>query len=212
VAASASIAASYLREQKLDPSSRLATALLFAIRTETRGTETHYSRLDRRVLPWLAERADPSRLAEIESAPLAPEYYSDLVLALQNTFLYDDTAFCLLPRASGPEIVGEVADLLIRCQSIGRVFCGAVVDGDLLLSVRTGHGHEDAAVLSHKTLSGIGRGGGHHRRAGGKVPGVGPRITDDLQDELRNRWLATCGVDRQRGTRLVALREIVENL
>jgi nanoRNase/pAp phosphatase (c-di-AMP/oligoRNAs hydrolase) len=212
VAASASIAASYLREQKLDPSSRLATALLFAIRTETQGTETHYSPLDRRVLPWLAERSDPSRLAEIESAPLALEYYSDLVLALQNTFLYGDTAFCLLPRASGPEIVGEVADLLIRCQTIGRVLCGAVVDGDLLLSVRADSENEDAAVLAHKTLSGIGRGGGHHHRAGGKVPDVGPRITDDLQDELRNRWLATCGVDRQRGTRLVALREIVENL
>ncbi len=212
VAASASIAASYLREQKLDPSARLATALLFAIRTETQGSETHYSRLDRAVLPWLAERSDPSRLAEIESAPLSPEYYSDLVLALQNTFLYDDTAFCLLPRASGPEIVGEVADLLIRCESIRRVLCGAGVGGDLLLSFRTDHENEDAAVLAQKTLAGIGRGGGHRHRAGGKIPDIGPKITEDLQDDLRNRWLATCGVDRQRGTRLVPLREIVENL
>jgi nanoRNase/pAp phosphatase (c-di-AMP/oligoRNAs hydrolase) len=212
VAASASIAASYLREQKLDPGTRLATALLFAIRTETQGTETHYSRLDRRVLPWLAERSDPSRLAEIENAPLPPQYYSDLVLALQNTFLYDDAAFCLLPRASGPEIVGEVADLLIRCQSIGRVLCGAAVAGDLLLSFRTDIAGEDAAMLAQKTLTGIGRGGGHRRRAGGKVPNIGPKITEDLEDDLRNRWLATCGVDRQRGTRLVALREIVENL
>lgn len=212
VAASSSIAASYLREQKIEPGARLATALLFAIRTETRGSETHYSRLDRAVLPWLSERSDPGQLAEIESAPLAPEYYGDMVLALQGTFLYEDTALCLLPRASGPEIVGEVADLLIRCRSIHRVLCGAAVDNDLLLSVRTDKDNEDAGLLARDTLAGIGRGGGHRCRAGGKIRDVGPRIGEALQEELRNRWLATCHVDRHRGTRLVPRREIVENL
>lgn len=212
MAASSSLAASYLREQKIAPGARLATALLFAIRTETRGSETHYSRLDRAVIPWLSERSDPGQLAEIESAPLSPEYYGDLVLALQGTFLYEDTAFCLLPRASGPEIVGEVADLLIRCRSIHRVLCGAAVDNDLLVSVRTDLEDEDAGLLARDTLAGIGRGGGHRRRAGGKVPSVGPRVTETLQEELRNRWMTTCGIDRQRGTRLVSLREIVENL
>lgn len=212
VAASASIAASYLLEQKIEPCRRLATALVFAIRTETRGTETHYSRLDRQVLPWLIRLSDPSQLAEIESAPLSLEYYGDLLLALQNTFLYQDAAFCLLPRASGPEIVGEVADLLIRCQTISRVLCGAAVGGDLLLSFRAEHENDDASVLARKTLAGLGRGGGHRHRAGGKIPNIGPRITEDLEDQLRNRWLAVCGVERQRGARLVALREIVENL
>jgi nanoRNase/pAp phosphatase (c-di-AMP/oligoRNAs hydrolase) len=212
VAASSSIAASYLREQKIEPGERLATALWFAIRTETRGNETHYSPLDRSVLLWLSQRYDPSRLAEIESAPLSMEYYGDLVLALQSTFLYGDTAFCLLPRATGAEIVGEVADLLIRCNSIWRVLCGAVVGEDLLFSFRTDHDDEDAGQLARKTLAGLGRGGGHRRRAGGKIAGVGPKIPEGLQDDLRDRWLAAAKVGRQRGTRLVALREIVENL
>jgi len=186
--------------------------LLLSIRTETRGSETHFSRLDRTVLPWLSQRSDPGWLAEIESAPLSSEYYSDLVLALQNTFLYDDAAFCLLPRASGPEIVGEVADLLIRCRSIWRVLCGAAVGNDLLLSIRTDRENEDAALLAQDTLAGIGRGGGHRHRAGGKIADVGPKVSEALQEELRNRWLAVCGVERQRGTRLVPRREIVENL
>lgn len=214
-AASASIAASYLREQKLRPSPALATALLYAIRTETKGNEVRYSRLDRTVLLWVTELADPSQLAEIENAPLKPEYFADLALALQGTFIYGDTALCLLPRASGPEIVGEVADLLIRCEGIRRVLCGAVVHEDLLLSVRTAlNSDEDASALVRHTLEGIGHGGGHRHRAGGKISasGRGPIVLELLQDELLSRWLVTCGIDRQRGSYLIARREIVENL
>jgi len=212
VAASATIAASYLRDEKVEPGERLATALLFAIRTETRGSETHYSRLDRTVFRWLTDRANPSQIAEIESAPLARHYYGDLILALQSTFTYDDAAFCLLPRAGGPEMVGEVADLLIRSEDLWRVFCGAVVREDLLVSVRTERKEDDAAELARRTLAGLGEAGGHRRRAGGRIPGVGPKIGEDLENDLRNRWLEACGVDRHRGRRLVPRREIVENL
>jgi len=214
VAAAASIAASYLREQKLVPSAALATAVLYAIRTETRGCETHYSRLDRSILRWSTERADPSRLVEIEDAPLSTDYFGDLVLALQSTFLYGDTALCLLPRAIGAEIVGEVGDLLIRCEAIRRVLCGAVVDRDLVLSVRTQRDGEDAAELVRKTLEGLGQGGGHHHRAGGKIPYAArrPSVADVFRDELRNRWLAACSADPKTGSHLIARREIVENL
>lgn len=214
VAAAVSIAASYLREQRLVPSPKLATAILYAIRTETRGSESYYSRLDRSVLRWATERADPSQLAEIEDAPLALDYFGDLVLALQSTLLYGDTALCLLPRAQGAEVSGEVADLLIRCERIRRVLCGAVVDKDMVLSVRTVREGENAAELVRVTLEGIGQGGGHRHRAGGKIPGAGRRETlaDVFRDELRNRWLSACGADPDTRVHLIAPREIVENL
>jgi nanoRNase/pAp phosphatase (c-di-AMP/oligoRNAs hydrolase) len=213
VAASASIVTGYLREQNVEPGPKLATALLYAIRTETRGCETYYSRLDRSVLPWLTERANPSFLAEIEDAPLTPAYFGDLVLAFQNTTIYGHTGFCLLPRAHGPEIVGEVADLLIRCEAIKQVLCGAVVHDDLVFSVRTEHDGPDAAQLVQATLEGIGNGGGHRHRAGGKIPGLGggEKIAEPMQDVLRQRWLAACNVDGP-GERLIAVQDIVENL
>jgi nanoRNase/pAp phosphatase (c-di-AMP/oligoRNAs hydrolase) len=214
VAASASIAASYLREQQVDPGMKLATAILYAIRTETCGSETDHAALDRSVVKWLTEMADPALLAEIENAPLEREYFGDLLLAMQRTFVYDDVAMCFLPRASGPEIVGEVADLLVRCRGVRRVLCAAIVGGDLLLSARTQRGAGDAAKLLQQTLEGIGGCGGHTHRAGGKIPNVGngQKAIDELHDNLRSRWLNACGVRRRRGTRLVALRDIVENL
>jgi nanoRNase/pAp phosphatase (c-di-AMP/oligoRNAs hydrolase) len=214
VAATATIVASYLREQGIEPGVKLATAMLYAIRTETCGCETEHSTLDRSIVLWLTARSELSIIAEIENAPLSKAYYSDLVLALQGTLLFDDTSLCLLPKASGPETVGEVADLLIRCNGISRVLCGAVIDADLYVSVRTRRDDECAVTLLQKTLAGIGGGGGHAHRAGGKVSGIasGGQMTDELEQELRNRWLTACGEDRLRPKRLIGLREIVENL
>ena len=186
----------------------------YAMRTETRGEEFRYSSLDRSILLWLTERAEPTLLAEIESAPLGAEYYGDLVLAIQNTFVYGQTALCLLPRAAGAEIVGEVADLLIRYRRVHRVLCGAVVGKDLFVSVRTDSDTDGAVELVQATLEGIGSGGGHVHRAGGKVSGVGggSPIKGDWQQELRRRWLAVCNVEGKQGRRLVAKREIINNL
>lgn len=213
-AAAASIVAAYLREQEVEPGASLATAMLYAIRTETCGGEACHSPLDRAAVVWLTARANLTQLAEIESAPLRTEYFSDMALALQNTFVYDGTALCLLPSAHGPEIVGEVADLLVRCDEVQCVCCGAIVGNDCFLSVRTERLGDNAAELALKVVEGLGHGGGHEHRAGGKIAGVGRqgKMSRRLETELRNRWLAACGVEQQRGTRLVPRREIVDNL
>lgn len=214
VAASATIATTYLREQDLEPPSELATALLYAIRTETRGRETHYSAIDRAVLPWLTRRADPSLLAEIEDAPLTRGYFSDLVLALQNTFVYGDTAFCMLPHAQGPETVGELADLLVRCEEVRRVLCAAVFDHSVLISVRTDRDAGNATELLRETIRGLGYGGGHAHRAGGKLTAgaMGERVPSDMQEDLRARWLSACRIRGHHGARLVAKSAIMGNL
>jgi len=214
VAATATIVAGYLREQGIDPGVKLASAMLYAMRTETCGCETAHSELDRSIMLWLTEHAEPGLIAEIENAPLARAYFSDLVLALQGTQLFDETALCLLPKASGPETVGEVADLLIRCEGVCRVLCAGAIDDDLYVSVRTRREDERAVELLQKTLDGIGGGGGHTHRAGGKVTGIASagKMSNPLEQKLQERWLAACDEKNRRPKRLVGLREIVENL
>ncbi len=214
VAATASIVAGYLREQGIEPERDLATALLFAIRTELSGHRISLTRTDRGVLSWLSARADYGKLAEIESAPLSREYFYDLLLALENVFIYEDASLCFLPQASGAEIVGEVADLLIRCQGIERVLCGAVVEDDLVLSARTTPRGGNVLTLLRATVSGLGHCGGHLLRAGGKIAGVrhDGAIPETLYETLRERWLSACKVDQQRGSRLVRKQVILEHL
>jgi hypothetical protein len=169
--------------------------------------------LDRAVILWLTERADPALVAEIKGAPLSRDYFGELALALQSTVVYGDAALCLLPQAEGAEIVGELADLLVRCRGIHRVLSGALVNGDLVVSVRTERSDDIAARLVQTVLDGLGSGGGHVHRAGGKVPCVGSAsIHDEVKREIRDRWLATCGVTESPGKPLISRMEILTNL
>ncbi len=211
-AAAATITGQYLREQKVEPEKLLATGLLYAVRTETLGRHRPYTRTDRGVVSWLAERADHQLLTEIQNAPLPPEYFDQLLRALASAFLYGSVGVCFMPEAGGPEIVGEVADLLIRCTGVERVLCGAKIDDDLVLSSRATAAGGDATALLEKTLGGLGPCGGHQARAGGKVAAgeEGRVITQELLDEVKGRWLEVCGVKEGRGNRLVARRDVMD--
>jgi len=211
-AAAATIAGAYLREQNLEPSTELATALLYAVRTEALGKRAAFTRSDRGIVAWLAERADHQALSEIENAPLPRQHFDEMMLAFASTFLYDDAAVCFLPQTGSAEIVGEVADLLIRCTEINRVLCGAVVDNQLIVSARTSAIGGDAVRLLSPTLKGLGHWGGHPNRAGGRIVATGDdsRSTQQTLDEVKARWLQACGVHGVRGTRLVTKRDVLD--
>lgn len=213
-AATALIVSGYLREQGVDPGRELATALYYAAQTEVVATPVRFSRVERGLLAWLGEWVDHQALREISDAPRSRGYYGDLVLAIGNTFIYRDAAFSMLPDAGSPEIVGEVADLLIRCEGVRRVLCGAAVKGKLVFSARTKAGGGNAVSLLGGALRGVGHWGGHPHRAGGRIVGDdGKRpVPQSLIDEVKSRWLKACGADDERGVRLVARRGMLDIL
>jgi nanoRNase/pAp phosphatase (c-di-AMP/oligoRNAs hydrolase) len=210
-AAAATIAGGYLREQNVEPSKQLATALLYAVRTEALNQRSPFTRTDRGLVSWLSPRADHQALAEIENAPLTRQYFEEMMLAFGSTFLYGDTAVCFLPQAGSADMVGEVADLLIRCTEIHQVLCGAAVDNQLTISVRTSATGGDAVKLLSPTLKGLGHWGGHPNRAGGRIVASGAegRITQQVLEDVKTRWLRACGVGDVRGTRLVTKRDVL---
>jgi nanoRNase/pAp phosphatase (c-di-AMP/oligoRNAs hydrolase) len=210
VTASASIVTEYLREQRLEPTPVVATALLYAIRTEMIGARKALSRLDHSALRWLSGLAEYDILCEIENPPLPRYYYEELLLGLDSVLVYADSAICFLPRITAAEIIGEIADLLIRCDRLKYVLCGGRVGDDFLISARSKGEERTALTLLNQVLSGLGHSGGHRHRAGGKIP---VRMTgmdsDELEQEVRSRWLNACGSQIRRGQRFVGRKEIM---
>jgi len=99
-------------------------------------------------------------------------------------------------------VTGEFSDLLIRCEGVERVLCAAVIDDAVVVSVRVADDEEDAGKLVQCVLDGLGHGGGHAHRAGGKISNlVEPQVS--VADELRRRWRVACRCGDDPGTHLI---------
>ena len=204
-ASTASIVTSYLRENNLEPDSKMATGLLYAIETEVSGGDTLLTKLDHAMIDWLTQYANHNLLGKIRNAPLPLKYYSDVNSALEKAVVYDRSVFCFLPQISGPETVGEMADMLVRCENILSVCCIAFYANNLFVSVRTDIDGDNAADLVSQTVATMGHCGGHQHRAGGVISldTFGKLCLKNLETQLRNRWLKACRTEGNSGVRLV---------
>ncbi len=212
--ATCSIASSYLMEQNIALPARLATGLLYGIETELSGYPREASSLDDSALLFLYPLADKDLLARIRNARLPQSYFECILQALQSSFIYDRLIVSWVNELCQPELAAEVVDFLIRFEEVDWAFCGGVYQDQLVLSVRTAVRGSRAGEMLRQVVGKLGRAGGHDRRAGGTIPlaSTAPSAIEEMQSELRRRFLKALQIEECRGQRLVALREMLQNL
>jgi nanoRNase/pAp phosphatase (c-di-AMP/oligoRNAs hydrolase) len=212
--ATCSIVASYLTEQEIVVPPRVATGLLYGIQTELSGYPREASPLDDAALLTLYPLADKDLLAKIRNARLPQCYFECILQALQSSFIYDRLIISWVNNLPQPELAAEVVDFLIRFEEIDWAVCAGVYQDQLILSVRTVVRGSRAGEVLRQVVGKRGRAGGHDRRAGGTIPlaSTAPTAIEELQADLRRRLLKALHIDECRGQRLVALREMLQNL
>jgi nanoRNase/pAp phosphatase (c-di-AMP/oligoRNAs hydrolase) len=212
--ATCSLVTSYLMEQEIAVPPRLATGLLYGIETEVSGYPREASALDDRALLFLYPLADKDLLARIRNARLPQSHFGCLLQALQSSFIYDRLIISWVNELPQPELAAEAADFLIRFEEVDWAVCAGVWEDKLILSVRAAVPNAHAGDMLKQVVGDLGRAGGHDRRAGGTIPlpSTATSAILDLQGELRRRLLKALHIDECRGHRLVALREMLQNL
>jgi nanoRNase/pAp phosphatase (c-di-AMP/oligoRNAs hydrolase) len=212
--ATCSLVTSYLSEQKVDLPARLATGLLYGIETELSGYPREASELDDNALIYLYPLADKDLLARIRNARLPQSYFGCLVQALQSSFIYDRLIISWVNDLPQPELAAEVVDFLIRFEEVDWAVCAGVYRDKLILSVRAAVMDANAGEMLRQVVNGMGRAGGHDRRAGGTIylPSTSANAVEQAQGELRRRLLRALRIDECRGQRLVSRKEMLQNL
>jgi nanoRNase/pAp phosphatase (c-di-AMP/oligoRNAs hydrolase) len=212
--ATCSLVTSYLMEQETPPPPPLATGLLYGIETELSGYPREASTLDDSALLYLYPLADKDLLARIRNARLPQSHFECMLQALQSSFIYDRLIISWVSELPQPELAAEVVDFLIRFEEIDWAVCAGVYEDKLILSVRAAVEDAKAGEMLRQVVDGLGRAGGHDRRAGGTVPLVSTSATavEQVQGELRRRLLKALHIDECRGQRLVKRKEILQNL
>jgi nanoRNase/pAp phosphatase (c-di-AMP/oligoRNAs hydrolase) len=212
--ATCSIVTSYLMEQNVPLPTRVATGLLYGIETELAGYPREASSLDDSALLYLYPLADKDLLARIRNARLPQSYFECLLQALQSSFIYDHLIISWVNELPQPELAAEVVDFLIRFEEVDWAVCAGVHEDQLILSVRAAVPDARAGEMLRQVVGKLGKAGGHNRRAGGSIPlsSTAFSAVEQLQGELRRRFLRALRIDECRGQRLVARRDMLQNL
>ena len=167
--ATATIFTEYLRATNVDMNARLATALLYGIKSDTQLLGRDTSSADRDAFAYLHPCYSPALLRRIERPALPADGLRRLGRALSKTKLEDNIHLLVLGRVR-EEVMPQVAELGLQAEGAEWSVAAGIVGQNLVFSVRN-VGHVRAAgEVVRAVVEGLGVGGGHRTMAKGIVP------------------------------------------
>ncbi len=167
--ATSTILVQYIQTAGLEPTSPLATALFYGIKTNTMGLGRNASPADTAAYLYLQSRIDAEALAKIEHVQLPATYFRSFEAALRAARIFGDVVISYLGTMDYPDLTAEMADLLLRLEGSRWVICTGLYEDLLILSVRT-RNRRGAGRVIQVIVQDQGRCGGHGSIAGGQVP------------------------------------------
>jgi len=165
----ATILTEYFRSLAIVPSKRVATALYYGLKTDTNNLLRSRNKADLDAFNWLFPMVSLKTLAGIEYPSLTRAYLMKLAMSIENAYQIKDAVIACLGELNNPENVAELAELLLRVESIRWSLCLGEYEDYLFISVRTSRRGWYAGKIALKLLENIGFGGGHEKTAGGNV-------------------------------------------
>jgi len=207
--ATATILTSYILSTGLKISTKLATALFYAIKAETQDLGREAKSTDMKAYFTLYQLIDFRALASIQRASLLPQYFQDMGRAIRRTTVYDDVVLSAPGQVDNPDMVAELADTFMRLKEIQWAIVMGCYDENMYISVRSNNPDNDAGELVRNVVAKMGTAGGHDMFAGGKIPcEKDPKQRWKLKEKLRKRFLVELGFDRRRkGKKLIAINK-----
>lgn len=187
--ATATILYEYLLEARIALERRLATALTYGIRSDTHDLGREACQADVAAMIELYPATNHRVLSEIQHSPIARSYFRVVARALADARCAGDTVVASAGVVTEPDLVGEIADLLLRDEQSTWVLCLGAFEGQLQLSLRTRDPHADAGRVMRRLVKGRGTGGGHRAMAGGQISLAGAGDRAALEGALRSQLL-----------------------
>ncbi|MDX1660580.1 MAG: DHH family phosphoesterase [Gemmatimonadota bacterium] len=183
----------YLKAAGLDLPTKLATALLFGIKSDTRELEREASEADLQAYLEIFPRADLTLLNRIERPRIPQRYFEAFHQALGASVIHEGALVSDVGRVENPDLVAELADFLIPLDRVEYTLVMGRHEGRLYLSLRTRHEHADAGRTISEVVRELGTAGGHGRMAGAQIDLDGD--ADATIAEVKRRFLKTLELD-----------------
>jgi nanoRNase/pAp phosphatase (c-di-AMP/oligoRNAs hydrolase) len=160
----------YLNAARIRPSTRLSTALLYGIKTDTNNFERDTRAEDVWAFRYLFPRANKNVLRKIELSELSPEILNSFKMAFDRIKILKDKIFVHMGEIDNPDVCVQLADFLMRVNNISSTVVSSVVDDNLVIILRSDGYRKNTGKMASKLFGDLGNAGGHRSAARAEIP------------------------------------------
>ncbi|MEJ2225735.1 MAG: DHH family phosphoesterase [Syntrophobacterales bacterium] len=176
--ATATILTEYLRAARIKPSLKLATALYYAIKTDTNNFERPAIEADVRAFHYLFAFTRKPLVRRLEFAELTLKMLDYFQAGLKRYRRRGNRLYTYLGEVPTPDIMVILADFFLRVEEIGWTIVGGIYEDKLIVIFRNDGLGKNAGRLANKAFGKLGSAGGHAASARAEVP-LG-NLTDEM--------------------------------
>ena len=199
----------HLRAVDVNISERTATAMLYAIKSDTLFFARHTNRVDLDAFTFLYPLSDAALIRKMEGAEITLERLDYVTRASQGGILRDQVFSAFVGEALREDFIPYTADFFLQLEDVKWTIVAGVVSSSLIVSVRNLGYSRNAGEFVKKWFGDVGSAGGHRAMAKAVVPMdrfrqkfgdlTGPAITARIA-EMAEQFLHEPAAERKKET------------
>lgn len=160
----------HLRSVDVNISERTATAMLYAIKSDTLFFARHTNRDDLEAFTFLYPLADAALIRKMEGAEITMDRLEYVNRATQGGMMRDQVFSAFIGGAPREDFIPYTADFFLQLENVKWTIIAGVVSNSLILSVRNLGYSRNAGEFVKRWFADIGSAGGHRAMAKAVVP------------------------------------------
>ena len=181
--ATASIMTEYLRAAGIKPSTKLATGLFYAIKTDTDNFARRAIFEDIIAFQFLFRHANKHMARKIEQSELKPEFLKYFKIAIEEKRRRKGKLYAHLGNVSSPDVCVLVADFFMRVSSVSWSIVSGRCNKKLVIIFRNDGIRKNAGSLAILSFGHLGSAGGHRNMARAEIAFTELKQAVDAQDD-----------------------------
>jgi nanoRNase/pAp phosphatase (c-di-AMP/oligoRNAs hydrolase) len=168
--ATSTILTEYLMSNNIKINQRLATALLYGIKTDTFMLERKVSTADIEAFNYVYPQANHNLMRRMEHPSLSPEEINFFIKALQRQNLIEKILFTHLGLVKREDIIPRLADFCLQVAGAEWSVVSGVFQKKLVISIRNVGYVKNAGEIIRKIFPDSSIAGGHRTMAKAVIP------------------------------------------
>ncbi len=160
----------HLRAVDVNISERTATAMLYAIKSDTLFFSRSTNRVDLEAFSYLYPLSDAAMIRKMEGAEITVERLEYVMKAYQSGNLTGQVFCAFVGPSTREDFIPYVADFFLQLEDVKWTIIAGVVNDTLVVSVRNLGYTKNAGEFVRRIFADIGSAGGHRAMAKAVVP------------------------------------------